>query len=150
MPVLLNDALFPISYQPWYVFEATLKAAETTFDKYDVLVSDSGTYTRAANDAVVVTGYVVALEKWYDGMTTLQVATPGSLIPGVLAGAVQPNGLVKIALGNAATGMRYTAAAAADIATGKVVGRYRSNKTNHKLLTVGAANDIVEIQTGVF
>ena len=149
MPVKLRNALFPIGYQPWYVFEAKLASDATTFDKFDILVPTLGVYKRAAADAVLVTGFVVALENWSKGGQTLAVATPGSLVPGVLGGTVTPGAMLKITLGAAAVGMKYVTASATDLAAGKVVGRYRSNQTNHKSLTAGADGDIIEIQTGV-
>ena len=149
MPKLLRDALFPIGYEPWYVFEATLADDATTFDKFDILVPTLGVYNRAATDAVLTTGFVVALENWTKGGQTLAVATVGSLVPGVLGGTTTPGCLLKIQITSATIGMRFIQASAGDLVAGKVVGRLRNHREDHKSLKAGAANDIVAIQTGV-
>ncbi len=149
MPVALNNQLFPVGYSPWYVYRADLVASPTAFDKYDILVPTAGKYDRAADDADLSAGYVIALEKYKSGKDSIQVAAPGSLIPSVAGGAVQPNGLVKVDVNTSATiGMRLVAATAADLAAGKVVGRMRNHKSNHINLKAAAANDIIHVLTG--
>ena len=148
MPSALNNALFPIGYEPWYVFDITIATATVAFDKFDFMTPALGKYVRAINDAVVVTGYVVVLEAYKSGQTTYAACMPGSLVPGVAGGAIQPGGLVTIEL-DGSEGQRVLAAAAGDIVAGKVVGRYRAKKVGRKLLTAAAKDEIIEIQTGV-
>ena len=150
MPSTLNNHLFPVGYGPWYVYRAELVASPSEFNRYDVLVPDAnGKFDQAATGAVVVNGFVIALEQYESGMTHLQVATPGSLVPGVAKGAIRANGLVKIDLDGTSKEMTYDAATAADLAAGKVIGRLRNLDSNSKQLRAAAANDIIHVQTGV-
>lgn len=151
MPALLNNQQFPIGYSPWYVYRASLVAAPSTFDKFDVLVPDAaGAFDRAGSNEVLLNGYAIALEQFRAGMTTLPVAAAGSLVPSVAGGALRPNGLLKIAV-DANQGMRLVAADAADLAAGMVLGRYRNKgpRQDHINLTAAAANDRIDVLTGV-
>ena len=150
MPVLLNNQLFPVGYSPWYVYRAELVSSPTAFDKFDFLVPTAGKFNRAATDAVVTTGYVIALEQYVSGMTTLQVAVPGSLVPSVAGAAIQPEALLKIDVNASSTiGMRLITASAADLAAGRVVGRMRNHSNNRISLRAAAANDLIHALTGV-
>lgn len=149
MPVLLEGVVrFPSSYEPWYIYEATLDASPTAFQFGDVLVADSsGTFDRSETDNDVLdTGYVFALEKFVTGMTKLQVAVPGSAMPFIAEGVIRPLSLVM--LGFAATVQSAAAAVAADLAAGKVMGRMRNHHEDHENLRVAAANDVIIILTG--
>ena len=147
MPSALNNTLYPVAYQPWYVYRVTLVANPTAFDKYDVLVPTAGRFNRAADDQVLQGGYVVALEQFQTGMTELQVAAAGSVIPSVAAGAIQPGALVKVDV-DGTEGMRVVTAVAADIGTGKVLGRFRNHVEDHINNRAAAEGDIIHILTG--
>jgi len=150
MPVLLEGAVrFPTSYEPWYVYQATLVASPKTYTFLDVLVPDAaGLFDRLeTNDAVLDTGYVFALEKFTTGDLTVQVAVPGSAVPFIGAVSIRPTQLVKFAF--AATVQTATAALAADLAAGKVLGRMRNHHEDHETLRVSVANDVIIIMTGV-
>ncbi len=72
MPVLLEGAVrFPTSYEPWYVYTATLVGSPTEFEYLDVIVPDAaGLFDRLeTDDADLSTGYAFALEKFVTGMT---------------------------------------------------------------------------------
>ena len=150
MPVLLDGAVrFPTSYEPWYVYQATLVAAPTTYFFLDVLVPDSaGDFDRLeTNDAVVDTGYVFALEAFKTGDTSVQVAVPGSAVPIIIGASVRPTQLVKFAF--AASVQSFVAALAADIPLGKVFGRFRNHHEDHETLRVTVANDVGILLTGL-
>ncbi|KKN76257.1 hypothetical protein LCGC14_0372830 [marine sediment metagenome] len=150
MPVLLEGAVrFPTSYEPWYVYQATLVAAPTAYQFLDVLFPDAaGNFDRLeTNDAVVDTGYVFALEKFTTGDLTVQVAVPGSAVPIIIGASVRPTQLVKFAF--AATVQSFVAALAADIPLGRVFGRLRNHHEDHETLRVTVANDIGILLTGV-
>ena len=152
MPKALNNMQFPVSYGPWYVYEAEIDSSVTAFDKFDVLVphgTNTSKFARATDDDVIVTGAVIALEKFETGMTSVQVATMGSLVPSVAGGAILPGSLVTIEL-DGTDGMKVLAAVAADIAAGKVLGRMRNHADDSKNLRAAVDDDIVFIQTGVF
>lgn len=150
MPVLLDGAVrFPTSYEPWYVYKATLVAVPTAFFTLDVLVPDAaGNFDRLeTNDAVVDTGYVFALEAFKTGDTEVQVAVPGSAVPIVIGASVRPTQLIKFAF--AAGVQSFVAALAADIPLGKVFGRMRNHHEDHETLRVTVANDIGILLSGV-
>ena len=150
MPVLLEGAVrFPTSYEPWYVYQATLVAVPTTYQFLDVLVTDSaGAFDRLeTNDAVVDTGYVFALEKFTTGDTTVQVAVPGSAVPIVIGASVRPTQLIKFAF--AADVQSFVGALAADIPLGRVFGRLRNHHEDHETLRVTVANDVGIALTGI-
>ena len=149
MPVLLDGAVrFPTSYEPWYVYQATLVAAPTTYFYLDVLVPDAaGNFDRLeTNDAVLVTGYVFALEAFKTGDLTVQVAVPGSAVPFIGAASIRPTELIKFAFAGGV--QTVVEAGAADLAAGKVMGRMRNHHEDHETLRVSVANDIVIILTG--
>lgn len=149
MPVLLEGVVrFPSSYEPWYVYEATLIGSPTAFEFGDLLFPDaSGDFDRIETDnAVVVTGYVYALEKFVTGMTKLQVAVPGSAFPFIAEGVILPTSLVMI--GFAATVQSAAVANAAALAAGKVIGRMRNHHEDHENLRVSAANDVIIVLSG--
>ena len=147
MPSALNNQLFPVGYAPWYVYSVTLVANPTAFDKYDILVPTAGRFNRAADDQVLQGGYVVALEQFRTGMTELQVAAAGSLVPSVAGGAIQPGALVKVDV-DGTEGLRVVTAAVADIATGKVLGRFRNHQVDRDDVRAAAEDDVIHILTG--
>ena len=150
MPVLLEGVVrFPSSYEPWYVYKATLVASPATYQFGDFLFPDaSGNFDRIVTDnAVIDTGYVYALEKFTAGDTEVQVAVPGSAVPFIAEGVIRPEQLVKI--GFAATVQSAAPALLADIALGNILGRMRNHHEDHELLRVSAANDVVIIMTGL-
>ena len=51
MPVLLEgEVRFPVVFEPWFVYEATLDGAPQAFQVFDILVSDAaGTFDLPAN-----------------------------------------------------------------------------------------------------
>lgn len=149
MPVLLEGVVrFPSSYEPWYVYEATLIGSPTAYEFGDLLFPDSaGLFDRIETDeALIFTGYVYALEKFTTGDTTVQVAVPGSAIPFIANGVIRPTALVKIGFG--ATVQSALEAVAADIGTGKILGRMRNHHEDHENLRVTAANDVIVILSG--
>jgi len=150
MPVLLDGAVrFPTSYEPWYVYKATLVAAPTAYFFLDVLVPDAaGNFDRLeTNDAVVDTGYVFALEAFKTGDTEVQVAVPGSAVPIVIGASVRPTQLIKFAF--AAGVQSFVAALAVDIGNGKVFGRMRNHHEDHETLRVTIANETGILLSGV-
>jgi len=150
MPVLLEGAVrFPTSYEPWYVYKATLVTVPTAYEVLDVLVPDaSGNFDRLeTNDAVIDTGYVFALEKFTTGDTEVQVAVPGSAVPIIIGASVRPTQLIKFAF--AAGVQSFVAALAVDIGAGKVFGRLRNHHEDHETLRVTAANDVGIALTGI-
>jgi len=149
MPVLLEGAVrFPTSYEPWYVYTATLVAAPKTYQYLDILIPDAaGLFDRLeADDAVLTTGYAFALEKFTTGDLTVQVAVPGSAIPFIVDATVRPTSLVKTNF--AATVQTMILANAADLAAGKAIGRARNHHEDHETLRIAVANDIMVILTG--
>jgi len=150
MPVLLEGAVrFPTSYEPWYVYQATLVAVPTAYEVLDVLIPDaSGNFDRLeANDEPVDEGYVFALEKFTTGDTSVQVAVPGSAVPIIVGAGVRPTQLVKFAFNGGI--QSFVAASAMDIPLGKVFGRLRNHHEDHETLRVTVANDIGILLTGV-
>lgn len=150
MPVLLTGAVrFPTSYEPWYVYKATLVAVPTAYFFLDVLVPDAaGNFDRLeTNDAVVDTGYVFALEAFKTGDTEVQVAVPGSAVPIVIGASVRPTQLIKFAF--AAGVQSFVGALAIDIPLGKVFGRMRNHHEDHETLRVTIANETGIALTGV-
>jgi len=149
MPVLLEGAVrFPTSYEPWYVYKVTLVGSPASFEYLDMLFPSAGLWDRnVTDDDVIDTGYAFALEKFVTGMTEVQVAVPGSAVPFIADGVIEPTQLVKFAF--AATVQTMAAGLAADLAAGKVVGRLRNHHEDHELLRVTAANDIIVIMTGL-
>ena len=153
MPELVSDAgiRFPVGYSPWYVYEAIVDAGET-FPFMDVLVPSGGTFTRLeTDDASLAAGYVFALEAIPTALavpTTIQVAVPGSLVPFVAGGVIEPEGLIKFNF--AASIQTVVAAVIGDITLGRIMGRYRNQNTNAQNLRVTADEDIIYILSGVF
>lgn len=155
MPKTLNGYQFPIGYGPWYVYEVDLSdtvANISGINKYDFLTPASGKFQLAATGAVVITGFAIALEKYAVGIKTMQVAMPGSLVLAVAGGALQPGSLVKISVptdGDQSNSTVVVAAAAADLAAGRVVGRYRAKYSDSKKQGAAAKDDIILVETGV-
>lgn len=148
MPALLEGVVrMPVVYQPWYIYNATLVASPTAFQFFDMLFPASGLWDRlVTDDAVLVTGYAFALEAFTTGMTTVQVAVPGSAVPFIAEASIEPTSLVKF---NAGGGLQSVdAASAADLAAGRVIGRMRNHHEDHENLRVSAANDVVIVLTG--
>jgi hypothetical protein len=139
----------PVVYQPWFIYKVSLVASPTTYEFLDILVPDaSGNFDRLeTDDAVVDTGYAFALEKFTTGDTEVQVAIPGSAVPFIAGGVIRPTGGVKFNF--AATEQTVVAAAAADLAAGRWLGRLSHHHEDHELLRVTAADDVVVVRTGV-
>ena len=149
-PSLLEGVVrYPPAYEPWYIYKAQLVAAPASYEFMDILFPDSsGKFDRlVTNDAVVDTGYALALEKFTTGDTEVQVAVPGSLFPFIAGGVIRPTQLVKFAF--AASKQTMVAALAVDIPLGKVFGRLRNHHEDHENLIVSANGDPVIILTGV-
>jgi hypothetical protein len=150
MPVLLEgEVRFPATYEPWYVYVASLVAAPATFQLLDILFPDStGKFDRlVTDDAVLETGYVFALEKFTTGMTEVQCAIVGSAVPFIAQGDILPQSLVKFNFTGGAQGV--VAAVALDLAAGKVIGRLRCHHDDHQNLRKAVNGDVVIISTGV-
>lgn len=148
MPVLLEGVVrFPAVYAPWYVYKATLVGSPAAFAVGDVLFPSGGEWDRlVTDDAVLVTGYAFALEKFEAGMTEVAVAVPGSAVPFVAAVDIEPTSLVAFAF--AATLQTVDVCSAAQLAAGKCIGRLRNHHEDHQTLRATEANDIVIILTG--
>jgi len=153
MPVAISEAgiRFPVGYSPWYVYEATLVASPNTFAVMDVLTPAAGLFDKSesAGDITLLNGYVFALEAYFVGMTSLQVAVPGSLVPLVAGAAIQPEGLVKIVIGADPFPQTVQAALVADFTAGQAIGRYRNQNTDAQNLRAAAADDIIYVLSGV-
>jgi len=149
-PVLLEGVVrFPVVFEPWFVYEATLVASPATYQIFDMLETDAaGTFDRnVTTDDVLDVGFCFALEKFVTGDLTVQVAIPGSAIPFIAGGVIRPLQLVKFAF--AATVQTCVAALAADLAAGKVMGRLSHHHEDHQNLRVTANGDVVIIRTGL-
>ncbi len=100
MPVALTDnsVRFPTGFAPWYVYKATLVASPAAFEYGDLLFPSSGAFDKFTDLAALIlnTGYVMALEPFVVGMTEVQVAVPGSVLPCIAGGVIQPEALVKV------------------------------------------------------
>ena len=150
MPALLVGVVrYPPAYSPWYIANATLIASPASFTFGDILFPDaSGNFDQlVTTDAVLTAGYVIALEAFVTGMTVCQVAIPGSVIAFPVDTTVRPCGLVKFVFSGGVQSI--TAAAAADLAAGKVLGRMRQHYQDHENLRLPSANDIVLVNTGL-
>lgn len=149
MPALLvGVARFPSTYSPWYIFLADLQATPGSFTYLDMLIpNSSGLFAlETTTDDVLTTGYAFALEA-YDGvMTQVQVAVPGSVVPMIADNTLRPCCLVKFVYASSA--QNVTIAAAADLAAGKVIGRYMCHYLNHEELVVTATSDPILVLTG--
>lgn len=138
----------PVVFAPWYIYTATLVASPASYEFMDILFPDvAGKFDRlVTDDAVVDTGYAFALEKFTTGDTTVQVAVPGSAVPFIGNGIIRPTQLVKFNF--ASSKQTVTAALAADLAAGKVLGRCRNHHEDHENLRVTATDDVLIILTG--
>ena len=149
MPALLDGvAQVPLAYSPWYLYTVPLVASPAAFTIYDVLFPDSsGNFDRlVTDDAVLTTGYCFAAQDFVTGMTSVQVLVPGSLVAMVANGTdLKPFCLVKFHY--ASSVQTAVIAAAADLAAGKAIGRYRANLNNY--VQISAANDLIMVHTGV-
>jgi len=154
MPVALTDnsVRFPTGFAPWYVYKATLVASPNTFEYGDILLADSsGTFdldtTTGPLDLDLSGGYAFALEPFVTGMTSVQVAVPGSVFPAIAEASLQPESLVVV---SSAAGVQTIATGViADIALGTILGRFRNHHFNNEILRLPAADDIINILTGV-
>jgi len=150
MPTELEDIIFPVVYQPWYFYEVTLVASPADFDIGDVMFPDSsGNFDRLETDAAVLTtGYVFALEAFdtENPQTSIQAATPGSLMPFPADNTLTPCCLVKFQYSGGL--QKVTIASAADLAAGKVIGRFRNHHNYNQVLRITVADDIVDVLTG--
>lgn len=151
MPTQLVGAVrFPSGYAPWYVYTASLVNSRTAaFTYLDMLIPNgSGLFDNvAASSTSLATGYAFALEADDGVITTVQVAMPGSIVPMVAKDTtLLPGCLVKMSV--TSTVQTIVLAAAADLAAGYVVGRYRNQHADHEELRQTAANDIVVVLTG--
>jgi NO-binding membrane sensor protein with MHYT domain len=150
MPVLLDGAVnFPVSYSPWYVYVAHLVASPASFTLMDLLFPDgSGNFDRDVTDEdVLITGYCFALEAFQTGMTDVQVAVPGSVVPFIADVSILPLSLV--CLHYTSSVQTVKACSAAQFAAGKCLGRLRCHNDSGQTLRITAANDIVLVATGV-
>lgn len=153
MPVALTDnsVRFPTGFAPWYVYKVTLVASPVAFEYGDFLESDaSGTFDKFGDAAALVLtgGYAMALQPFVTGMTEVQVAVPGSVLPVIVgATAIQPEELIK--LESIAGAQAIIPAVAADYAAGTVLGRFRNHHFNNEILRLTAADDIVNVLTGI-
>lgn len=155
MPTELLDASvrFPVAYQPWYVYRATLKSGFLAFEYGDMLVpeniSGAGVWDRAQQDeGVITTGYGFALEDGSDvNLTTVDIAVAGSAVPLIAESSILPTSLVSIDAST--TDQRVTVGTAVLLAAGKVIGRYRNSHEDHQNLRITATDDIVVVLTGV-
>lgn len=139
---------FPVVYQPWYVYLATLVGSPASYEFFDILFPAAGLFDRAVtNDQIFITGYAIALEKFTTGDLTVQVAVPGSAIPFLAGGVIEPGSLVKMEF--AASKQKVLAASAADLAAGLVLGRMSNHVEDHENLRVAADLDIVVLRTGI-
>lgn len=156
MPVQVEDAAirFPVGYSPWYVYEATILAGET-FEFIDLLLANAaGKFVRpSSNNPVLLGGYCFALESLDIALavdTVIQVAVPGSLVPFVAGETLQPEELIVLGVDTGSDDEQTAeAAVAADIGTGKVIGRYRNQNTNAQNLRLAEDQDIIYILSGV-
>lgn len=155
MPVALTDnsVRFPTGFAPWYVYKATLVASPNAFEYGDILLADaSGTFDRDDTagplDLNLVGGYAMALEPFVTGMTEVQVAVPGSILPAIAGStAIQPEELVKIS--STAGAQTIIPAVAADIPLGDVFGRARNHHFNNEILRLTGTDDIINVLSGV-
>jgi len=149
MPSELEGVVrFPVVYQPWYVYLATLVGSPASYEFFDILFPAAGLFDRAVtNNQIFITGFAIALEKFTTGDLTVQVAIPGSAIPFLAGGVVEPGSLVKMSF--AASKQKAVAASAADLAAGLVIGRQSNHVEDHENLRVAADLDIVVIRTGI-
>ena len=151
MPTLLVGVLrYPVQYSPWYIYTATLVASPAAFTYLDQLFPDaSGNFDRqVTTDAVVTTGYAFALEAQATLTTSgiCQVVVPGSAVPMIADNSLRPCCLVKGVFGGGV--QTITIAAAADLAAGKVLGRFLHHHIDHENIRITATNDIVIVLTG--
>lgn len=152
MPAALVGAVrFPSTYQPWYVYVASLVATRTAAFTYGDLIipNGSGLFDNVAASATsLASGYAFALEADDGVMTTVQVAVPGSAFPVVAKDtSVLPGCLVKLSV--TSTVQTVVIATATDLAAGYVLGRYRCHHQDHEELRQTAANDIIVVNTGL-
>ena len=165
MPEKLKNYQFPVTYAPWYVYDATIRRTREIY-KFDVVLpttadkSEYQHFTGAAgntnnSDLPLAAGYAICLENVEtdaDNPTiTAQVAMPGSAIPGVVNGEVAQGALVKARYVSATDGILLVEANAADLAAGKVLGRLRVSLADNNFLQKTSTNgkDPVIVQTGV-
>ena len=148
MPKELANQLYPVGYGPWYKFDAQIVDNPTAWEKYDILSLSSGRVNQAEDNAALFGGYCIALEAYKAGMKAIAVAMPGSLIPAILGAITQPGSLLKIDL-DETDGMRLVPATAADLAAGRVVGRYRNPGTSTTNIKQGEIGSIAHVLTGV-
>ena len=155
MPALLNNELFPLGYEPWYVYNATINAVRK-IDKFDVLVADGTTgrfvQNSAAGDLDLTDGYVIALEQRDAGTATgrMQVLLPGSLTPAITHSANTKPAIPVKATRDATHGVLVQEASAADIAAGRCIGRLRGPLEDYlNIRTTSAARSLVAVQTGL-
>lgn len=148
MPALLDGvAQVPIGYGPFYLYTVPLVASPAAFTIYDVLFPDSsGNFDRlVTDDAVLTTGYAFAAADYTTGDTEIQVLAPGSLVAMIANGTdLTPFCLVKFHY--ASSVQTAVIAAAADLAAGKAIGRYRANLSNY--VQISAANDPIIVHSG--
>jgi len=149
MPSELEGVVrFPVVYQPWYVYLATLVGSPASYEFFDILFPAAGLFDRAVTTSqVFITGYAIALEKFTTGDLTVQVAVPGSAIPFLAGGVIEPGSLVKMSF--AASKQKAVAATAANLAAGIAIGRMSNHVEDHENLRVAADLDIIVIRTGV-
>lgn len=152
MPLLLEGVVrFPVSYEPWYVYEATLVGSPTAYEFGDILIPDSaGLFDNSATtDEDFTLGYAIALEKFVTGDKTVQVAVPGSAIPFIADGAIRPTSQVKLVVVTTVQTVVPAVAAGVSLAAGQVLGRLRNNHEDHENLRITVADDVIIIMTGL-
>ena len=165
MPEKLKNMLYPSTYQPWYVYDATItpRAAQKIW-KFDVVVpgtdqskyihpADLSTPLVADNHISLHGGYAVCLETIDAGDSDVvaQVAMPGSLIPAVAEGVISQGELVVAHYLSDADGMVVVPGDGADFASGYIFGRARVQFADRAFLSATGVNDkdVVLVQTGV-
>lgn len=150
MPVALDNISFPIHYTQWDTVTVELQSGVTAISVGDVLVPNAaGLFARAATDAVLVTGFMVAIEKFFTGMTHLQCAIPGSIVPALSAGDINPGSMVTITL-VANSGHEVVAATVTKYTEGKIYGRAIGHLLQSDDLRDIVATNLIMVRTGVF
>ena len=153
MPQLLVGVLrYPIQYYPFYIRTATLVASPASFIYLDMLFPNaSGLYNQVQTTNFVVTvGYAFALETFANmpaGQTVVQVAMPGSHMAFIADNTLLPGCIVKMVWNG--TTQNVTLAAASDIGSGFVIGRYIAEFVDDENLRITATNDVIIVLTGV-
>lgn len=153
MPNSLALEDFPQVFGPFYKKRCKLAGA-TDFARYDFLVpNNAGTYVPAADNAVLTTGYVIALQEFYSGMTEVEIALPGSVVPCEvdLPGGqnLASGGNIKLHVAGNETFIRPCPAA--DVAAGRCAGRIRMRilAGEEKMCRAFADGDLATVHTGV-